>query len=148
MFERPFTGLPYTQQQVLHDAGSGGSFFSNSAAMQQQQQQQLVDHPTFTLPGMKAMHCQQQYHGFPENSTCSSPGASSCLQHDEDALMDFWVLLQQTQHNLQVDVGLWHGVTKQYSLACQPHRSSSPATMTFIRQQHAAGVPVLPTPCA
>jgi hypothetical protein len=67
-----------------------------------QQQQQLIGQSTCQQPGSPAFNALQQcsflqQDGFDEHSQAAG---SSC--HEHDTLMDFWVLLQQTQHNLQV----------------------------------------------
>lgn len=75
---------------------------SCTSPQHQQQQQLLMGQPMCQQPGSPAFNAMQQCSFLQQGvfEDHSQAADSSC--HEDDTLMDFWVLLQQTQHNLQV----------------------------------------------
>jgi hypothetical protein len=91
-------------------------FAADSCTAQQQQQQQcpLMGDSICQQPGSPACNALQQCSFLQQDHFFEHSQAAGSSSHEDDTLMDFWVLLQQTQHNLQVMA--W---TQQQSITVQ-----------------------------
>jgi hypothetical protein len=74
----------------------------HSQQQHQQQQQPLVGQSVCQQPGSPAYNALQQCGLLQQDAFGDVSHEASSSGHEDDCLMDFWVLLQQTQHNLQV----------------------------------------------
>jgi hypothetical protein len=90
------------QHQQPSPQGSSTSYHSQEQQQQQQQQQPLAVQSVCQQPGSPAFNDLQQCGLLQQDAFGDGSHAASSSGHEDDSLMDFWVLLQQTQHNLQV----------------------------------------------